>query len=50
VIATPAIYDPGQFDLSWLLENEENLEDVLSCYYLTINEIDDAISNKNNLD
>jgi hypothetical protein len=49
-IIPPAIIDPGEFNLDWLLEKGETLESVLSCFYLTIEEIENAINNKNNFD
>ena len=27
-IVPPAIYDPGAFDLSWLLDKDESVEDI----------------------
>ena len=46
----PCIIDPGQYDLSWIIEPGESPEDLGKCPYLTENEIDQAIKGKNNVD
>ncbi len=46
----PCIMDPGAYDLSWLLEPGEKLEDILKITYLTQEDIDAAIKNKHYVD
>lgn len=46
----PCIMDPGQYDLSWLIENGETPDSLASCPYISKDEIDVAIKSKNSVD
>jgi hypothetical protein len=49
-VIPPAIYDPGQFNLQWLLDRDENIEDIINCPYLTEQEIEEVVNKKSNVD
>lgn len=42
--------DPGPYDLTWLLEPDENIESVSQCQYLSQEDIDKAVKGKHNVD
>jgi hypothetical protein len=46
----PAIIDPGNFDLGWILAPGDRIEELENCPYLTQEEIKIAIQNKKNVD
>jgi len=46
----PAVIDPGNFDLSWILAPGDNVEELEKFTYLTEEEVKIAIANKHNVD
>jgi hypothetical protein len=47
---TPAIIDPGQYDLSWILCPGEQIEELQNTMYLTPDDISAALSSKHFVD
>jgi hypothetical protein len=46
----PCIIDPGPYDLSWLADPGENIDDIANTTYLTMDEIKSTIAKKNEVD
>lgn len=46
----PCIIDPGPYDLSWLAEPGENIDEIATTAYLTIEEIKATVAKKNEVD
>jgi hypothetical protein len=42
--------DPGEYDLSWLLDNGETVQDIANIIYINLEEIDLAIKQKHFVD